>query len=199
VDFIPRENGWFAYVADVSGHGVPAGVLMTMVKSAARTRLASTGPADFTSAINDVLGPLSAPNMYLTLAFLNYANREIEFLTAGHPPILHYKKNCGCVSEHSVSNFPIALLPNVPFQTSKIVVNQGDLLVILTDGLTEIADASERELGLEPLKSVLIENAGLELREIAGRMRQRALAHGMQVDDQTLLLLRARADATQNV
>src|SRR5579875_2389390 len=45
VDLVQYNRGWFAYVADVSGHGVPAGVLMTMVKSAARTWLAAVGPS----------------------------------------------------------------------------------------------------------------------------------------------------------
>jgi hypothetical protein len=55
VDIILCEYDWLAYVADVSGHGVPAGVIMTMVKSAARTRLAAAGPADFAAALNEVL------------------------------------------------------------------------------------------------------------------------------------------------
>lgn len=190
VDVVQDERGWFAYVADVSGHGVPAGVLMTMVKSAVRTRLAAVGSADFLPALNDVLMPLSAPNMYVTLAFLSYAAEALEFATAGHLPILCYESASGRVSERRVSNFPVALIEDTPFEISKMPSRPGDVFVILTDGLTEITDSNGRELGLEPLKSVLIENAGAPLSELATCLRSRALQHGKQTDDQTLLLVR---------
>ncbi|MBV9301290.1 MAG: serine/threonine-protein phosphatase [Acidobacteriaceae bacterium] len=190
VDVVQHDCGWFAYVADVSGHGVPAGVLMTMVKSAARTRLAAIGPRGFLSALNDVLLPLSAPNMYVTLAFLSYTAEKLELATAGHVPILYYEHLSGRVNERFVSNFPVAMKSGVPFETSEIASEPGDVFVILTDGLTEVADRQDRDLGLEPLKGVLAANAGAPLCELADRLRGRALQHGKQTDDQTLLLVR---------
>jgi serine phosphatase RsbU (regulator of sigma subunit) len=65
--------------------------------------------------------------------------------------------------------------------------------VILTDGLTEIVDGDDNDLGLEPLKTVLVESASEPLSEIAAHLRRRALLHGKQADDQTLLLLRRGA------
>jgi serine phosphatase RsbU (regulator of sigma subunit) len=190
VDLVQHDRGWFAYVADVSGHGVPAGVLMTMVKSAARTWLAGVGPSGFLPALNQILLPLSAPNMYVTLAFLSYTRASMELATAGHVPILHFDGLAGTVSERCVSNFPVALIGDVPFEASEIVSGPGDVFVFLTDGMTEVVDDHDRDLGLEPLKSVLIENAGAPLSELASRLRHRALEHGKQTDDQTLLLIR---------
>lgn len=190
VDVIRSNWGWLAYVADVSGHGVPAGVLMTMMKSAARTRLAAVGPEQFLPAMNEALVPLSAPNMYVTLAFLTYAAGRLQFATAGHIPILHYRRVSGRVEERSVANLPIALLGDAQFEVSRISSEPGDVLVILTDGLTEVVDSADRELGLGPLKTVLTKNAEAPLAEIAHHLRARALQHGKQVDDQTLLLVR---------
>ncbi len=190
VDIVQDGCGWFAYVADVSGHGVPAGVLMTMVKSATRTRLAAAGPVDFLRALNDVLLPLSAPHMYVTLVFLSCTAGKLQFATAGHVPILHYERVSRRVNERFISNFPVALMSDVPFDVAKIASEPGDLVVMLTDGLTEIVHGSDRELGLEPLKSVLVEHAGASLSDLANRLRARALEHGRQMDDQTLLLIR---------
>jgi serine phosphatase RsbU (regulator of sigma subunit) len=81
-------------------------------------------------------------------------------------------------------------MSDVHFDVSTMSGAPGDVLVILTDGLTEIADSSDCELGLEPLKSVLAGHAGDSLPELAKRLRARALDHGPQVDDQTLLLVR---------
>ena len=135
VDVIRSDWGWLAYVADVSGHGVPAGVLMTMMKSAARTRLAAVGPDHFLPALNDVLLPLSEPNMYVTIAFLGYSAGALHFATAGHPPILHYCHASRGVEERSNENFPVALLGNAEFEVSQVRIEPGDVLVILTDGL----------------------------------------------------------------
>lgn len=190
VDLVQYDRGWFAYVADVSGHGVPAGVLMTMVKSAARTWLAAVGPCGFLPALNQVLLPLSAPNMYVTLAFLCYTRTNMELATAGHVPILHFDGLAKTVRERCVSNFPVALISDVSFEVSEIFSEPGDVFVFLTDGMTEVVDDHDRDLGLEPLKSVLIENAGAPLPELASRLRHRALEHGKQTDDQTLLLIR---------
>jgi hypothetical protein len=190
VDLVQYDGGWFAYVADVSGHGVPAGVLMTMVKSAARTWLAAVGPCGFLPALNQVLLPLSAPNMYVTLAFLSYKWANMELATAGHVPVLHFDRQAGTVSERSVSNFPIALLSDVQFEVSETSSGPGDVFVFLTDGMTEVVDDHDCDLGLEPLKSVLIENAAAPLPELARRLRDRTFQHGKQIDDQTLLLIR---------
>ena len=198
VDLVQYDRGWFAYIADVSGHGVPAGVLMTMVKSAARTWLAAVGPRDFLSALNRVLLPLSAPNMYVTFAFLSYTRPNMEFATAGHVPILHFDHVTSTVSERRVSNFPVALIGDVPFEVSEMLSGPGDVFVLLTDGMTEIVDDHDRDLGLEPMKSILMENADAPLTEIASRLRDRALQHGKQIDDQTLLLIRhSRAHLAQ--
>jgi sigma-B regulation protein RsbU (phosphoserine phosphatase) len=170
-----------------------------MVKSAARTRLAAVGPVGFLSALNQVLLPLSAPNMYVTLAFLSYTQPNMELANAGHVPILHFNRLAGTVSERRVSNFPVALIKDVPFEVSEIFSEPGDVFVFLTDGITEVVDDHDRDLGLEPLKSVLIQNAGAPLPQIASRLRDRALQHGKQTDDQTLLLIRHSSSGRADV
>ena len=66
----------------------------------------------------------------------------------------------------------------------------GDLLVLVTDGLTEVFDAGDREFGLEGLKRVLAASAAQPLDEIGRRLLAASRAHGRQMDDQTLLLIR---------
>ena len=114
----------------------------------------------------------------------------MNFATVGHLPILHFDGLAGTVSERFVSNFPVALISDVPFEVRETFSGPGDVFVFLTDGMTEVVDDHDRDLGLEPLKSVLIENACAPLPELASRLRHRVLEHGKQTDDQTLLLIR---------
>jgi hypothetical protein len=192
VDLTQHGTEWTAYVADVSGHGVPAGMIMAMVKSAARM---GSGNGENLSALlgdlNRVLLSVSEPNVFVTFACISgSAGGRIQFALAGHLPILHYHKRLQTVEERTVANLPLAVMSDAKFESASIECDEGDVLAILTDGLTETADASGHELDIEPLKEVLRKSAAQPLQQIVTELRNRALAQGKQVDDQTVLLVR---------
>jgi serine phosphatase RsbU (regulator of sigma subunit) len=192
VDVMEHGNEWTAYVADVSGHGVPAGMIMAMVKSAARMGSSNgTNLSGFLADLNRVLLSVSAPNVFVTFACISgSAGSNIQFALAGHLPILHYRKRLQSLEERMVSNLPLAIVADTQFEAANIECEDGDLLAILTDGFTEAADSHGQELGLEPLKEILLKSATHPLEQIVTELRNRALAQGKQVDDQTVLLVR---------
>jgi sigma-B regulation protein RsbU (phosphoserine phosphatase) len=192
VDLMEHGAEWTAYVADVSGHGVPAGMIMAMVKSAARMGSANgVGLSSHLSDLNRVLLSVSAPNVFVTFACVSGSGGgNIQFSLAGHLPVLHYRKQMQTVEERLVSNLPLAIMVDAQFDAASIECEAGDVLAILTDGFTEAADAGGNELGLEPLKEALLNNAAKPLEQIATQFRNRSLAQGKQMDDQTVLLVR---------
>lgn len=191
-DVIEHDQSSFSYIADVSGHGVPAGVLMAMVKSAVRMRLADRWSiGEFLGNLNAVLYPLGRPETFVTFAYLSSnGDSTMEFSLAGHPPILHFPELSSEVLEHSVSNLPLGIFPEQQFESSSLSLAPCDLLVILTDGLPETFDAKHNELGMEALKRMILEIRHRPLKEIFDRVRAQALAFGKQLDDQTMLLVR---------
>ncbi|HEY2394133.1 MAG TPA: PP2C family protein-serine/threonine phosphatase [Candidatus Angelobacter sp.] len=195
VDVTEHGSEWTAYVADVSGHGVPAGMIMAMVKSAAR--MGSVGNENLPALLldlNRVLLSLSAPHVFVTFACISGSNGgTLQFALAGHLPVLHYRKRLKTVEERSVANLPIGILSDAKFDSASIDCEEGDLLAVLTDGLTEAADRKGEELGLEPLKAILLKSAGDPLEQIVNDLRGRSLAQGKQEDDQTVLLVRRGA------
>ena len=192
VDVIQNGKSWITYVADVCGHGVPAGMVMAMVKSAAHASSSQQTPlGTFLSQLNSVLKELSAPNDFVTFACIAGGDGpELQFSVAGHHPILHFRKKAGVVEERSVSNPPLAVFSASDFSTASMECDEGDIVAVVTDGLTEAADKNGRELGLEPLKAVLLQSAEAPLRAMAQALRDAALRQGKQVDDQTVLLVR---------
>ncbi len=200
LDLVRDGQDWIAYVADVSGHGVPAGVVMGMFKSAARMRLRSPAGVDalFTD-LNRVMFELNSPNMFITCACVRHSDSgHIEFGLAGHLPILHFRFSTKIVDELSVGHLPLGIFEDSAFQCGEVRVESGDVLVILTDGLTEVFSADGEEFGLERLKQVVIEHSGSPLDNLYDAVMSRVLAHGPQADDQTLLLVRCggRAEGT---
>jgi len=118
----------------------------------------------------------------------------LEFALAGHLPILHYRKRLGSVEQRSVANLPLAVFPGTQFDTATITCEPGDTLAIVTDGLTEVADTREQELGLPPLEAAFLQlaAAGTPLKSIVDGLCELSRKHGRQMDDQTVLLVRHR-------
>jgi phosphoserine phosphatase RsbU/P len=86
---------------------------------------------------------------------------------------------------------PIAMFNDYHFATAGVTCEPGDLLVILTDGLTEVFDSADDEFGLDRLKELIRASATAPLESIEERVFSVVGAHGAQLDDQTLLLIRA--------
>lgn len=192
VDIVQNGEAWHAYVADVSGHGVAAGILMAMTKSAASMQLTKLNqPAKLLADLNDVLQPFTSPANYLTFAYVGCNGDEnLNFALAGHLPILHFQAQQKRIVEHSDSNVPIGLFKNQAFVLSRLSLSPGDLLVVITDGFTEVFDAEGREIGLEEFKGMLLGCAEKPLSEIYRELRARTMKFGKQTDDQTMLLIR---------
>ena len=186
-------DAWFGYVADVSGHGVSSGVVMGMFKSALRMRLLQRGPlAALLADLNHVLFPLKSGSMFVTLACVRWEEPNLEFAVAGHLPILRVRHGAREAEEITTPQIPIAMFEDYPFTSAALTCERGDLLALITDGLTEVFDARDRELGIERVKEILVASAAQPLRQIADEIVAAARAHGRQIDDQTLLLIRRR-------
>lgn len=190
VDVVDAPGGWFGYVADVSGHGVSSGVVMGMFKSALRMRIRQPGPISaLLDDLNAVLYPLKSQAMFVTAACVRRgAGNAIEYAVAGHLPILHVSG--GTVREITTPQVAIGMFEEARFAAAAVDCAPGDVLALITDGLTEVFDKSDRELGIGAIEALLASMADEPLGTIANAIVAKARAHGRQMDDQTLLLIR---------
>jgi len=182
-----------AYVADVAGHGVAAGVLMSMVKAAMRMRfrVKPHSRTELLEPMNEVLYPLTEDNSYATIACVLISSEpRLTFCVAAHPPIFHFRRRLNAVEHRSIENFPIGMFTGEKFDTGEICVEPGDIVAIITDGVTEIFDSHGEELGYRHVEHALTEFASRPLCEIVDQIVGRATEFGTVTDDRTLLLLR---------
>ena len=180
------------YMADVSGHGIAAGVLMSMVKSAIRTSLSKGEPLiELMQRLNVVLLDLTQPGMFVTLAFMrSKGDGQLEYALAGHPPVFHYHSSTQSVSELRMEQLPIAMFPGVTFESRVAKVAPGDLLAVVSDGFLEVANAKGEEFGLEAMKNLVARSAMESLSQIVDQLVEETTRFGSQQDDQTVLLVR---------
>jgi serine phosphatase RsbU (regulator of sigma subunit) len=186
-----------AYVADVSGHGLQAGILMGMVKTAVRTILleSSDDPASLLASLcdrlNRALPTVKESHMYTTLSAICLApDGRIQYTPAGHPSILYYQASSRTVQALTSHQFPVGLLPVDAYISHSLQIEQGDLLAIATDGILEAANTQEEEFGSDRIAALLTQMPGQDLATIRDSIVCAAQAFGKQADDQTILLIR---------
>ncbi len=194
VDLVETAEGHTAVVADVSGHGVAAGVLMAMVKAALRMRLREGGPLEeLVRDLNRLVHELTEPQTFVTFSCLrcNGAAR-VQYALAGHLPILHYERATRTLHRLPNEHLPLGVSADEAFAARTVAPGAGDLFVMLTDGFMETMDARGQLLGEEPIESLIVQHADRPLADIYSALTALADAHGPAGDDRTLLLARWR-------
>jgi sigma-B regulation protein RsbU (phosphoserine phosphatase) len=181
-----------AYVADISGHGLRAGVLMAMIKTAIRYGLLLRRPLrGLFSDLNRLLPQVKEPSMFATLAALRFdGSKEVEYVSAGHVPLLHFRKKMNDVIGHYAQQFPLGLLAGDTYVSRRIHFEAGDIFLLPTDGAVELGEERDAEAGLGVLAQTLCKFNEHPLAEILEILRDEISRHGAEHDDRTVLLVR---------
>jgi len=191
IDLAGDADNWVAYVADVSGHGVAPGVVMGMVKSAARMLLSSGDDATHLAPrLNEVLYPLKKPDMFVTFCFLAKTRDGLRLGVSGHPAILYFSARTNEVMQYQASNMPLGIMPEGEFASVAVPSEVGCLFALYTDGFVETANAAGEEFGIARLQAEFQKHATQPLSEIHTALVASLRRHGPQFDDQSLLLIR---------
>jgi hypothetical protein len=191
IDLAGSEENWVAYIADVSGHGVAPGVVMGMVKSAARMLLSSGDDATHLAPrLNEVIYPLKKPDMFVTFCFIAKTKEGLRAGLAGHPAILHFSPRTNEVTQLQCQNLPLGILPSGEFESSEIQSESGSVFALYTDGFHETANAAGEEFGIERLQAEFRKHGNEPLAKIYGALLESVSHHGPQFDDRSMLLIR---------
>ncbi|SRR5579884_2377771 len=196
MDLVANGDDLTAYVADVSGHGFRAGVLMGMVKTAVRYGLLLDQPlTKLLGDLNRVLPAVKEPHMFATLAALRFNTSGVaEYVSAGHVPLLHYRQSTRDVMRYCLPQLPLGLLAADAYTSRKISYGPGDIFAIVTDGVLERGKDPDPDSGLDRIAALLRNNAGASLSDLT-QLIYADLGHsGHQRDDETVLLLRTHEE-----
>ncbi len=195
-DWFPLSGGRLGFlVADVSGKGVPAALLVSTVHSAVHLQIDEAKDiADLVGRIDRHLRRFAATRKFLTLFFglLEPDTGRFRYVSAGHNPALLARAGGQLVRLES-TGVPVGMLPNASWREESIEIGRGDLLCVYTDGVTEAVDERDEEFGLDRLSQIISRGAARPVRELCDEVFAAVaeFARGMpQYDDQTMLLVR---------
>jgi serine phosphatase RsbU (regulator of sigma subunit) len=193
-DHLPMPDGRLAFaLGDVSGHGLPTGLLVAMAK-AGLSALVEAGHAggELFARLNELIHRSTDPRHYMTLAVLAYDPRTRQGVLTNAGQLAPYRVSGSKVEALSLPSFPLGLFPGKAFPSRAETFAAGDLVVFLSDGLIEAVNADEDAFGFDRFEAVLRSNASAG----AAAVRQALLAavdthSGSRPpdDDRTLLIL----------
>ena len=196
-DFFPLTDGrWGLLIADVSGHGTPAAVMMAITHSIAHTYPGSPDPpGKLLTWVNDRLtSQYTTENEAFVTAFYGIYDpfaRTLTYASAGHnPPRLKRCEDGTVTSLDATGGLPLGVMPGQVYRDSVQALIPGDQLVFYTDGITEATNPAGRMFGLDRLDFVL-ENCHLSadgLIEAVLRELDDFTAGAPASDDRTLMI-----------
>ena len=195
-DFLPLADGRLGLVvADVTGKGLAAALLVSTVHSALQLLFDSAAvDVDLLARLNEHIVHSSSPNKFITmiLADLDPATGEIRSLNAGHNPGMLVRAD-GAISQLTPGGMPLGLLPGASYHAQTLQIEPGELLCLYSDGITECESLDEEEFGEQRLEELLLEQRDQPLADIMKHIERTMddFARGRsQSDDQTVVLLR---------
>jgi serine phosphatase RsbU (regulator of sigma subunit) len=138
-DYFMQDGQLYLFVADVSGHGLPAAILVSMLKSYIHTEAASERSlANFMTSLNDFLFSVSLPTQYATAAFFRMDEQgQLVYSNAAHPPFLLYQRDRARTAVFEQPGNLLGAMPHMVFEEFSLHVSPGDTLFVYTDGLTD--------------------------------------------------------------
>jgi len=196
-DVFPLDDKRTAFLlADVSGKGLGAALLTTMLQGALSGMTLGTDPARTFNHVNRFLCDHAEVGRYATMFFgILDEGGKLEFINAGHPsPIL--MRHGKAEEAFTEGSFPVGLVPEAEFATSTLQLEPNDTLFLFSDGVTEAMDPDEQLYGVPRLVKVLQGKNELPLDEIQKTVLESVenFARGArQADDVTMLVVRYRA------
>jgi phosphoserine phosphatase RsbU/P len=204
-DYIPIDaHTTQIVIADVSGKGVPAALLMSATAAAMRLEAnRHRNMLEQVERLNTEIGAVSDPERYVTLliAEIDKHKRVIRYVNCGHNPALLYRARTGTVSLMSSSCPPIGLSPEEICELATEGLMTGDVLVFYTDGVTEAGNQLGEEFGMEGLSTTVRQSSSLTAEGIMTNIYNAAadFCGDDFNDDVTILVVKCNFDGSPTV
>lgn len=183
-------------IADVSGKGVPAALLMAFLRASLRAATHIGYSTRISMAkVNYLLWESIERNQFVTAFYgiLDGPNRTLSYSNAGHSPVLLVEAN----GEHRFidrGNVPLGMFRDTRYHEYYLSLEPGDLLVLYTDGVTEANNASGEEFGRERLAEAVKAHSSLSARDLIASLQREVLnwTDGLGAgDDVTFFVIKA--------
>jgi sigma-B regulation protein RsbU (phosphoserine phosphatase) len=169
-DVVHHDDTVFLVIADVSGKGVPASLLMSSFRSTVRIFLTVTDTLpELVRKVNDHIAQNDIADRFITGFFvsLNLTNGLMRYVNAGHDPLILYRPGEDRFYEITNDGIPTGIFEGEKYYQSDYTLEHGDVFILYTDGIPEARNQHREEFGFERIRSVVRENHEKSAAEIS--------------------------------
>jgi sigma-B regulation protein RsbU (phosphoserine phosphatase) len=193
-DVIPLKKGVGIVIADVSGKGVPAALVMANLHATLHVLTEDCSLDELVTRINRSIFKDTPPHLFVTFFYgvLDHLTGEFTYVNAGHNPPLVARKD-GTVEKLIQGGTVLGIIPDSKFQTCSIILNSKDLLLLYTDGLTEAGLPEIDPWGEDNLTNFLVEirqKTASSITDLIIKQVEESTKGIVQTDDIALVLLK---------
>jgi sigma-B regulation protein RsbU (phosphoserine phosphatase) len=197
-DFVEIGPGRLGFVvADISGKGISAALLMASLQALLRSHAALHGDRAelLVWDINRLMHNSTANGKYASLfyGFYDDLSRLLAYVNAGHLPPILYRKN-GTITRLKTGGMVVGMMPDTAYKQEIIKLEPGDILLIFSDGITEAMNLKDQEFGEERLMSLISPIADQSATVISDSILRSIgdyVGTAPQHDDSTLVVIKA--------
>ncbi len=197
-DFVPLEGGEVRIaIGEISADAGGAGILLSGLQAALRNRSLQqrAGLLEIVQGVNQSLCDISPNSIYVSLLYaqINAPRRQLRYISAGHEPVLLFRKSANRPLRLENTGTVLGLTPRAQFREKTVPLDPGDILVAFTDGVTNVSGPNGQEFREEGLIQVVGDFPNAGARELASRIMEASeefCGHGSHADDRTVLAVR---------
>ncbi|MDX1672403.1 MAG: SpoIIE family protein phosphatase [Balneolaceae bacterium] len=180
-------------IGDATGHGMKAGMMVAIMKSLFLSQAEGMEISDFLNTCSQTIKRMDLENLYMAFMLVKLDGRNLAVSSAGIPPILIYRNTSDTIEEIKTKGMPLGAVESFPYQTAKTELEVGDVVLLMTDGLTELFNDEREQFGIERLKETFRQHAGEPVDRIVDRLISAGkdwLDGKQQDDDMTFISFR---------
>ncbi len=153
-DFHVDEDGTLtAVIGDATGHGMKAGTIVTITKSLFNSLGSSKNILKTFSRISQVIKDMKFRQLSMCLSMLKINSNQLTLSSAAMPPALIYREKSRSVEEIEMKGMPLGAMKDFPYELHESQIENGDTILLLSDGLPELANSEQEMYGYDRIKN----------------------------------------------
>ncbi|HBE01269.1 MAG: hypothetical protein A2096_09775 [Spirochaetes bacterium GWF1_41_5] len=198
-DFVEFDKDVIGVImSDVAGKGVPASLVMVMIRSIFRTfATGSRSPREVVEKVNNSMTGDVSEDRYATFFYymINIKKKTLLYTNGAHGPLLLFHKKAQEFELLDTQGMPVGIMKNSEYEEKSAKVDSGDILVLYTDGVTEAMNPKRDQFSIERVKEIILANQDAPLQQMVDQVYEKMTVFkdgAPQHDDETLLISRIK-------
>ncbi|MBD3386893.1 SpoIIE family protein phosphatase [candidate division KSB1 bacterium] len=200
-DFRIDDHGHLTVVVgDATGHGLNAGMMVSVIKSLFIADVFNGDHRSFLKKCSHTIRQLQLGNLYMAMTLVKIINNELIVSAAGMPPAYVYRAKSKNIEEVLIKGMPLGAVANYDYQDRRITLQDGDTILLLTDGLPEMSNEHKQMFDYHRVEDVFKHSADKPAQQVIDRLVEAGRQwrpHANPNDDVTFVVIKIKAQQVE--